>query len=132
MSVHILEFNRLVWEYTISRFYQKFPVDYVFVFALYGFLSALYQFSSMISWFYVHKILVKSISSFPAPDLIFENESETSETEQESEASETETSEWETQSETTEDPPVEIQTSLEESDIEEEYRVVRKRQRNSI
>ena len=128
MSIHILEFNRLVWEYTISRFYQKFPVDYVFVFSIYGFLSALYQLSSMISWFYVHKILVKSISSFPAPDLIFENESETSE----SEASETETSEWETQSETTEDPPVEIQTSLEESDIEEEYRVVRKRQRNSI
>ena len=132
MSVHILEFNSLVWEYTISRFYQKFPVDYVFVFAIYGFLSVLYQFSSMISWFYVHKILVKSISSFPAPDLIFENESETSE----SEASETETSEWETQSETTEDPPVNInqenETSLEESDIEEEYRVLRKRQRNSI
>jgi hypothetical protein len=133
MSIHILEFNRLVWEYTISRFYQKFPVDTIFVFAIYGFLNALYQLSSMISWFYVHKILVKSISSFPAPDLIFENESETSETtQQESEASETETSEWETQSETTEDPPVEIQTSLEESDIEEEYRVVRKRQRNSI
>ena len=136
MSIHILEFNRLVWEYTISRFYQKFPVDYVFVFAIYGFLNALYQLSSMISWFYVHKILVKSISSFPAPDLIFENESEDSETEEESEASETETSEWETQSETTEDPQVNInqenETSLDESDIEEEYRVVRKRQRNSI
>jgi hypothetical protein len=126
MSIHILEFNRLVWEYTISRFYQKFPVDYVFIFAIYGFLTFSYQLCYNISWFYIRKVLVKSISYFPPPELIFENKSET----------ESEASEWETQSESELcDPPITTPEQEIESDTEseeKEYRVVRKRQRNSI
>ena len=130
MSIHILELNRLVWEYTISRFYQKFPVDYVFIFAIYGFLTFSYQLSFLISWVYIRKVLMKGINYIPDPELIFENKSESEASETESEASE-----WETESETTEDPPITTPEQEIESDTEseeKEYRVVRKRQRNSI
>ena len=127
--IHILEFNRLVWEYTISRFYQKFPVDYVFIFAVYGFLIFSYQLCYNISWFYIRKVLVKSINYIPDPELIFENKSESEASETESEASE-----WETQSESELcDPPITTPEIESETESEEkEYRIVRKRQRNSI
>lgn len=126
MSIHILEFNRLVWEYTISRFYQKFPVDYILIFAIYGFLTFSYQLCYTISWVYIRKVLVKSINYIPDPELIFENNEEASESEEESE--------WETQSESELcDPPITTPELESETESEEkEYRIVRKRQRNSI
>ncbi len=111
IHLHLLEFNRLIWEYTISRFYQKFPVDYVFIFSIYGFLTFSYQVCYAISSVYIRKVLVKSINSFPPPDLIFENDESESDSEIDSLVSDVDS---ETES------------------IEKEYNVLRKRQRNSI